>query len=334
LAVLREDEFEGFLKRRSAAMNGILIHGNDEAAVSLLARQAAAAAGGAPQLTDAAAMKAAPGQFLDALLSLSMFGDRTVLLVEGADEHALKFLAPAFAHEQPANFAVITAAGLGKTSKLRAAAENARLFASLAVYEEDEERLKTRARAILAADNLRWAEGAEEAFFQAVGAERAIVKSEAEKLALYAHGKAEVTVADVAAICGDTAEFEADEVIDALLAGDMEGTDRMLAALGDNQRSLFPLLQLHLARLQNFHLEMEKGTNADGAVRNARPPVFFKRQRAIIGQLRRLSMADLVEIQDSVQQAVLASRRHADLAAAITSRALLSVARLCRSRTA
>jgi len=312
-------------------MNGLLIHGADQAAVSLLGRQATSQLGGDVQRVDISACKAEPGQFFDQFTAMSLFGDRQVLLVDDADEACLKFLAPVFAHKSGANFVIVLAGSLGKSSKLRLAAEVSESFAALVVYEEDEGRLRARISKQIAAQNLVWEEDAEESFFEAVGADRAIVASEVEKLTLYAHGKAAITAADVAAVCGDVHEFGADELIDAVLGGDLESTDRIATSLGGDTRSFFAMLQQHILRLQALRLEMEKGMNADMAFRSAKPPIFFKRKAAMVAQLSRLDLSRLSEILDAIQSATLQSRKFADLSEAINSRALLSLARSCRT---
>ena len=332
MTVLREEDFESFLSRKLKAANGIVIHGADEAAVNLLARQATKHLGGEPQRLDVAACKSSPGEFLDRFLSLSMFGDRETLLLDDADENCLKFLEPAFAHATLGNFVVVLSSALGKTSKLRMAAEESALFACLAVYEEDFVKLQARIRKLLMEKGLVWGTDAEEEFYSAVGDDRALVAGEAEKLALYAHGKNDVSAGDVRAICGDTAEFDADDLTDAILSGDLQLTDHVGSSMGSEIRSFFPLFQLHIAKLQNLVVDMERGMNADSAVRAAKPPIFFKRKPAIMNQLKSLSLQSLIDIQVAIQETILLSRKNAELSDAINNRALLAIARQCRTR--
>jgi len=333
MAALREEEFETFLRRRINASNGIVIHGNDEAAVSLLGRQAAKAVGGDVRRVDITAAKATPGTFMDDFLSLSLLGGRQVLLVDGADEYCLKFLEPALSYGELANLVIVLASSLGKSSKLRVAAESGTLFSSLAVYEEDEAKLAQRIRKFLEGQGLRWGTDAEEAFFAATGVDRAMAMQEIEKLALYMWGRAEVSEADVQAICGNSAEFNSDELIDAALAGNLEETDRIVSQLGAEVRNLLPLIQLQLNTLQNLRAEMERGTSAESAIASAKPPIFFKRKPALLAQLRKLSMNDVLEIQEAFSAAVFQSRKMADLADATISRTFLSIARLSRSKS-
>lgn len=331
MSVLREEEFETFLKRRVAAMNGLLIHAADPAAVSMLAKRVISSFGDISHI-DIAQAKSAPGGFMDQMLSLSLLGDRQLLFVEGADETCLKFLEPAFAQTSLCNFVLITADNLGKSSKLRAVAEASNLFACLAIYEEDGAALLERVRKLLAAEGLSWTPAAEDLFFDSVGQQRSIVSSEIEKLVIYARGQKSVGPEDVNAICGDVAGFETDELVDAVLSGDLETTDRIFQALGSEQTRFFPLFAMHLSRLQQMRSEMDEGGTVDSVLRNARPPIFFKRKNTFAAQLRSLTLEDVVAIQEAVQAAVLQSRKLGDLSASITSRAILAIARQCRTK--
>ena len=333
MGIMREEEFEAYLRRGVSSTNGILIHGNDEAAVSLLGRQAAKAIAGEIQRVDVPAAKASPGAFMDDFLSLSLLGGRQVLLVDGADEYCLKFLEAAFSFREPANFVIMLAGSLGKASKLRAAAETSGQFSSLAVYDEDEAKLAARVRKFLEGQALGWGTDAEEAFFAATGADRAMAMQEVEKLSLYMLGKSKITEADVLAICGNVAEFNSDELIDAALSGNLEETDRIASQLGTETRNLLPLVQLHLNTLQNLRAEMERGSTAEIAIAAAKPPIFFKRKPPLLNQLRKFSMKDLLEIQEAFSSAIFQSRRLADLGEATVNRTLLSIARLARSKS-
>ena len=313
-------------------MNGVLVHGVDAAAVAGLGRQVARQLGASPQRIDVAAAKASIGMFQDSFLSLSLLGDREVLLIDGADDSCLKFLEASLAFEQPANFVILLADSLSKTSKLRVACEASKLFAALTLYEEDRSKLLARIEKHFLSCGLRLGEGAEQAFFAIVGNDRMIVMQEAEKLATYCHGKTEISEVDVNEVCGDTAEFDADQLIDAVLGGDLESTDRIMTSLGNDTRSFFVMLQLHISKLQSLRTEMERGQTLDMVVKNAKPPIFFKRKAAITNQLRKFELNDLIDIQETISATTFQSRKNAGLADAINNRSLLSLARLARSR--
>ena len=338
MVALREDDLDAFLKRRLSASVGILIHGDDEAALNQLAAKVAKAVTGGVETSssdDVAAsdVRQSPGVLKDAVASLSLWGDRNVVVVDGVDDHTLKAVQPLFEAAPGGNYVVLKAQALAKTSKLRAACESADNFASLALYADDRETLSKRVGAALQEANLNWDDAAEDAFFEAVGFERGVVNQEIIKLIVYAGTQSHITSDDVIAICGAQAEAEPDAMIDAVLSGDLANTDRMhmqWAEGGAQQSTFLALFALHLVKLQNFRREMALGATADGVLRNARPPVFFKRRAALLAQLNRLSLDDLLALQDMLSSAILQSRKSADLSQAIISRCLLSMARLAR----
>jgi DNA polymerase III subunit delta len=341
MTVLREDEFESFIKRKSAAMNGVLIHGADSSAVNALGQLALRGIVGAGDLSfatvrmDASSLKENPSRLDDEYRSLSLLGERRVILLDGVDDSHLKVMNSVLASDSLGNFIVLMADALGKSSKLRTAIEESATFASLAIYEEDVTALAARVRKLLSADSLKWGTNAEELFFALVGSDRSAVIQEAAKLALYCIGQGQITEADVEAVCGDTAAFGADELIDAVLTGDLEATDRMGSSLDSDSagtRGIFSVLLLHLTRLQALRMDMERGMNAETAVRNAKPVIFFKRRNAFAAQLRNFDLQDLITMQQSVSAAMFQTRKMPDLFEAIVSRTLLSLARSARAK--
>jgi DNA polymerase III subunit delta len=340
MSVLKEDEFDSFLKRRAANMNGILIHGGDSSAVNSLGQQALKVVVGANNLSfatvrlDRSALKENPSRLEDEFRSMSLLGERRVIVCDGVEESDFRFLNSVFVSSEIGNFVVLLADALGKSSKLRVAAETADKFACLAIYEEDASNLALRVRKLLAAENLTWLEDAEDIFFATVGYDRSTAVQEVNKLSLYCLGQMKVSVADVVAVCGDTAAFGADELVDAVLAGDLNKVDRSYASLdgelGGN-KAILAMLLLHLSRLQSLKLDMERGMNAELAVRNAKPMIFFKRRNTVISQLRNFDIEQLTSFQQTVSAALFEARKSVDLFDAITNRALLSLARLARS---
>ena len=338
MTLLREDGFEQFLKRQIGSMNGILVHGADSAAVANLGRQvvrAVVGAGGDAERFDAGILKDGAGRIQDEFHSLSLLGDRKVIWIDDVGDSNLKALAEIITSANSANFLFLSSDSLAKTSKLRLACEEALKFGALAIYEEGIEAVQIRLGTFISKAGLKWEDGADVLFLEIVGIDRSVVIRECEKLALYCLGQTVITAADVLAICGDSASSSSDSLIDAMLKGDLETVDRMFGNLdGDTggQRMILSSAISHLVRLQELRGIMDGGANADTVVRGARPPIFFKRQSAVVSQLRKFEAGDLISMQQSLAAAIFQSRKNADLSDAITSRALLSLARFVRSK--
>ena len=327
MAALRENDLADFLKRKYAAFNGMLLFGNDESAISAAVRQVVAAMpdGEEPLRIDASSLKSDPALLDDAFRSMSLLGDRRLIIVAGVDENHLSQVQSILAAKSLGNFVVLVAGSLKKDSKFRGAAEGNPLFAAVGFYEETDGALVLRVQTVLRQHGMNFAEGAAERFVDLCGSDRSVLVGEAEKLALYCHPNKTVSIADVEAVCGDQAEFEADGLIGAVLNGDLETTDRMFSSmmLSGDAKSVLIMFQMYLARLE-----------CASAGLSPKPP-FFGAQLAVSGrQLRLLSGDDLGRMQVAVQAAILQSRQMADLGDAITGRCLLSLARMVRQSRA
>ncbi len=339
MAVLREDGFEQFLKRQIVSMNGVLIHGSDSAAVAGFGRQIVKAISGETgeaERFEASNLKEGAGRIQDEFYSLSLLGDRRVLWIDDVGDSHLKVLSEIITSIHPANFLFLSADSLPKTSKLRIAAEEAAKFGVLAIYEEDLDSIRTRLGALISKASMKWDDGAEDLFLEIVGIDRSVATQECQKLMLYCFGQSTITSLDVSAVCGDTATSSSENLIDAMLIGDLESVDRMYGSLDTDaggQRMILASAMSHLVRLQELRGMMDTGTSADVTVRGARPPIFYKRQSAVIAQLRRFESTELLSMQQSLSTAIFQTRKNADLGNAIASRTLLSLARLARSKS-
>jgi DNA polymerase III subunit delta len=333
MAVLREGDLADFLKRKHQQFNGLLLFGNDESAISAAVSQVVAAMpdGEEPLRLDASVLKSDPAALDDAFRSMSLLGDRRLIVVAGVDESHLSHVQSILDARSLGNFVLLVAVSLKKGSKFRSAVEGSPLFAAIGLYEETGGALVLRVQTVLRQLGVTFADGAAERFVDLCGSDRSVLVGEAEKLALYCHPNKTISIDDVEAACGDQAEFEADALIGAVLDGDLETTDRMFASmvLSGDAKSVLIMMQMYLARLENISAAVARGVDMQSANRAGKPP-FFGTQFDAVRALRALTGDDLGRMQVTVQQAILQSRQLADLGDAVTGRCLLSLARMVR----
>jgi DNA polymerase III subunit delta len=334
MAALRESELTGFLRSKASKANGVLLFGNDDAAISAASQHIAATMAGneEPQRINAAHLRGDPALLDEAFRSMSLLGDRRLVIVTGVEEAHLSLLQPLFDETRLGNFLVLTSDSLKKGSKLRGAAEASPMFAAIAFYEEAGGARIERAHALLKVHGLSFSEGAAERVIELCGSDRMVLMGEVEKLALYCHPAKTVTIEDVDAICGDQAEFGSDEMSQSVLDGDLEKTDRIFQSMLQTAegKSALIMLQLYLSRLEGVSSALGRGVDFASACRSARPPIFDRQQPATRRHLNAWSGGELGRAQAAVQQAMLQARQMADLGDAITGRCLLSLARMAR----
>jgi DNA polymerase III subunit delta len=334
MASLREQDLADFLKKKSSTQNGLLLYGNDAPAVSAALRQVVVAFSGGEEALrlDAPMLRSDAGLLDDAFRSMSLLGDRRLIVVDGVGEPQLGLVQSVLAAASLGNFVALIADSLKRDSKLKAAVDAAPLFSSVSFYEETGGALVQRAESILRQHGMTFESGAAERFVDLCGGDRMVVMAEAEKLSLYCWPHKTISIQDVEATCGDQAEFEADALIQTMLDGDIDTADRIYTSMRDSgdAKSVLIMVQMHLARLEQVSAAVAKGVDMSSACRSARPPFFDKQQAAAGRHIRIFSGDELGRVQVSVQQAILQSRQLSELGDAVTGRCVLSVARLAR----
>jgi DNA polymerase-3 subunit delta len=327
---------DGFLRKPDPAIAAILIHGDDlgevhDHAAAIVRKIAGSIDDPFNVMTlDEAALAGDGGRIVDEVQAQSLLGGRRAVWVRGAGASFLKAMAPVLAGEISGNLVVAESTALARTSPLRSRFEESPHALAVALYEASPEDAQARVVTLLRREGFAITEEATLKLVELAGTSAPLLEREVEKLASYARGRSEVSLADVEILCGAAAETTADDLVDAALGGDVVLADRQFALIvqagGDPGAVLSALLQ-HLQRLADLKIVIERGMKAEQALRSARPPVFFKRHGAMLGQLRTWTLADLLGASATVAAAIPEARLTSTLAQSLASRAVLAVAR-------
>jgi DNA polymerase-3 subunit delta len=336
MTAVRPAGLESFLRKPDPAVAAILIYGEEPDSVRELAQRAVRKLAGS--LDDPFAVAALadqdlasdPARLVDEVQSVSMFGGQRAVWVKGAGEGFLKAVAPVLEGKVRGNTVVAEAGVLGKSSQLRAQFEKSPHVLIVPLYEAESRELAQMAEDILAADGLRIGPDAVSRFVELSGGSRGLVRREAEKLALYCLGQQRISLEDVEAVCGNDTGATPADLADSVFGGEVEAADRLFHDLvrgGEDPGRLLSAVHQQALRLQEFRIAIDKGAAAEQVLKQARPPVFFLRQRVMQAQLRSWSLSELVMAAATLGAGVMAARRAAALSEAIANRCLLSLAR-------
>jgi DNA polymerase-3 subunit delta len=342
MTVVKAQGFEAFLRRDLDKYGAVLIFGSDEGGVRDRAIQAVKHVAGALDdpfhvaRLDDSALAADPGRLADEVNSLSLMGGRRAVWVENAGSAFLKAV-ESLAGLKPGNIIIAEAGNLAKSAKLRSLFEGTGNFAAVACYEDEGEALSRLIGEVLGENKLSIDDDAREALLSLLGADRMLSRRELEKLALYCHGQARVTLADVEACVGDASGLSSDDLIAAAFGGELAETDRVfgrLLDLGTQGQQLAILALSHSARLARLRIEVDRGKSVETAVKTARPPIFFKQQGALMRELALWDSESLDEAGRLLNQAIIDTRTTvlSALSDQIVHRAILSLARLALQR--
>jgi DNA polymerase III subunit delta len=338
MAIIRS--LDGFLRKPTPGVGAILIYGGDPAAIRDVASRAVERLAGSLDdpfnvaVLDEAAISADIGRVVDEVQSQSLLGGSRVVWVRGAEQHFLKAVEAVLSGSVKGNVIVAEAGNLAKGTALRARFEESEHVLILPVYEASSAESATAAAGALERFGLRIGEEALALLVELAGGGGAVLAREVEKLASYCLGASSVVVDDVRAICGISLEVEADDLVDAVLGGDVVGADRFFLHMtqsGVDAGRVVSATHSHVVRLIDCRRGVDRGTRVEQAVKSARPPFFFKRQPAVQSQLKAWEMESLLAAAASLGAAILQIRLNPYLGDSLANRALLAVARSARA---
>src|SRR6201999_3413006 len=228
-----------------------------------------------------------PARLSDEAAAISMMGGRRVIRVRNAGNN-LADLFEEFLEDPKGDALVVVEAGdLNKGTGLRKLFEADDAAAAIACYADTARNLEDVVRDAMRAQGLTIAPDALEDAVSRLGSDRGVTRRELEKLALYAHGKKNVTLEDVQATLGDEAEARVEEAIDAAGNGDVGKLDLALERLwiaGTSPIQVVRQAMSHFQRLLLVSVEGKRGEGIDGAIRKLRPPLHFSRATSFKNQ--------------------------------------------------
>jgi DNA polymerase III subunit delta len=268
-----------------------------------------------------------PSRLVEEAQTIALFGGRRAVWAKAGSRNIAPAVEPLLALRSCECRVVIEASDLRRNAPLRALVERAKNAAALPCYPDDE---RARERLIdheMRAAGLSLSAEARALLIPLLGGDRAASRSEIEKLALYAHGRAQVGADDVTAVVSDASALALDDIVDAAFAGRTAELEDHLAkarTAGTAAGSIFFAAQRQVAQLHKWRTSIEEG--APFSLEAALPPAQFRRKRLVDAALKAWSAARLAAAMADLADAVLASRRNSALAETIAERALLSIA--------
>jgi DNA polymerase-3 subunit delta len=341
LVALRGKEIDAFLARPDAGRPIILLYGPDAGLVRERADALLASAVDDPNdpfsmvRLDGDELSAEPSRLVDEAMTVPLFGGRRAIRVRAGSRSfagGIDTLA-----EMPLKDCriVIEAGELRAESPLRKACERAKTAVAIACYPDGERDLAKLIDDEFRPSNLRIAPDARAVLTALLGGDRQASRNELRKLALYAHGKGEVSIDDVMAVVADASELKLDPIVDGAFAGrpdlvESEFAKAMIA--GTYSGVIISAAQRQAAWLHKSALAVADGTPVSTLLESGYPRVHFSRKANVEVALRNFSPTKLVAIIEQLATAAFDMRKQASLASAIAQRTLLSIAANARRR--
>ncbi|MDH3662280.1 MAG: DNA polymerase III subunit delta [Alphaproteobacteria bacterium] len=293
-------QVERFLRAPDSKTPVVLIYGPDEGLVRERAARLIKAVLDDPtdpfRLSDLAAdqIRSDPSMLADEARALCMMGGRRVVRVRQVADALRVATKSLLALETIDALVVLEGGDLGRASSLRKLIEQAPNAATIPCYRDEGGDLGKLIDHLLKERHLRPDAEARTYLIEHLGGDRAVTRTELDKLALFADASAESPRAlafdDVACMIGDSAAVGLDDLAHATTLGDAQAVERCLnRLLGEGQAPvrLIRTLLNHITRLYRLALLVERGEPVERAIGQARPPIHFRRKADVKTALRR-----------------------------------------------
>jgi DNA polymerase-3 subunit delta len=330
-----------FLRQPPSELRAALFYGPDGGQVRERADRLAKAI--CPDLADpfriseltAAALAADPARLADEVSAMSLIGGRRVVRIRDAGDGVTAILAATLAGTRGDSLVVIEAGDLPGRSSLRKLCETAAGAASVACYADSARDIADLIRETLSARRIAIAADAQAYLVAHLGGDRLVTRQELEKLTLYAGDGGRIELADAVACVGETNSLSVEELVYAAAEGEPAKLDNALLRCLQEGQAPISILRATMRHFHRLHLAAARvagGGSPDEAMRQLRPPIFFKFVERFKAQLAIWKPRRIAAALDSLTRAELDSKRAVLPQETIAREALFTIARAARGR--
>jgi DNA polymerase-3 subunit delta len=325
-----------FLSAPPAGVRGFLFYGSDS-------QQIAARAEG---LAHALSQKLGPGSEIlrlhDADLATdssrvavelstgSLFGGTKIIWLTSLPAKAHPALADVITRPVEGAYLIVQAPDIKKSHKILQAFEAAPHLSAIPSYGEDRESLSASIRRQIAHEGYEIDSAAAALIAARCDDSALLARAEAEKLMTYAGESRRITLEDVEVCLIDQQTSGLSEVTDHALNGDgrraLPAFERFMA-VEQTVTPVLAVLSTALLRLHALRVATDAGIPITQAIKDLRPPVFFKQQDTLAAQVRRWPVNALTGAIARLNETLKETRLRPALAEDLTADLLLDIAR-------
>ncbi len=338
------NKVDGFIRSLNPDLRAVLVYGPDS---GLVREQTISLIGTVVEDPDdpfrvvefsASSVAKDPVRLIDEVLAVAFGGGRRVVIVRDAGDDigaaVSAVLDNAAADDPMAALMIIAAGNLAPRSSLRRLFENDDACAALPCYPDDEAGLVQLVRTGLDTAAIGIDPPALHAAAAMLGNDRQANRREIEKLVLFAGPGGHLSEEMVLACLGDSAEASAEQAVLAAADGNYEGlVDHLVRvwAEGTEPVAVIRGAQRHFQRLHFVLAQTGGGVSLDAAIKQLRPPLFWRVAGQFRAQLKNWSLAAVESSLSRLTDAELSVKSTGAPATLICDRALMAIAQLARS---
>lgn len=339
---IKAHEFEGLIKRSDLPYRVFMIYGPDIGLVSERSAEISKKTG--VDLSDdfnvvkmdVSEINADPGRLADEVGSIGLFGGSRLIWIKNAgnDKKLVSAITAIMGEISDSVSIIIEAGDLKKSSALRKIIEKSSPAVAIPCYADDSRALQNLVDQELSIANMRIDMDARQLLLSFLGGDRLASRGEIQKLTLYCHGQEQIKLEDVMNAIGDASSISVDETVDAILTGNIKDLDVSYNRIILSKTPVFLVLRSCLIQLQQIDLmrsEVEDNRKRPSQVMAEMGRfIHFKRKPTFEKALNKWTCIKLRQEMDRLSNAILETRRNANLETSIARQALMRVCLLSK----
>jgi DNA polymerase-3 subunit delta len=301
-------DLPAFLKANPKPVHAALIYGPDEGLVRDTCKQIGESV--VESLGDAFNVKRISDEqikedraiLFSELSAMSLTGDKRLVWVETHSEKASKTIEEALEMANEECFLLISAGELTPRSTLRKCFESSQGGFALPCYKQEGAMLHHTIESMLKQQNITYGSDVIIYLSEHLGIDRGITLKEMDKIITYLGEEKELTLEKATLLIGNFSDVTVDSLCHAMATGqfnEMESALHTLFHEGNLPIMVIRSVLRFYFRLQKAALSIADGTSTDQAIKELKPPVFFKQIPAMKSHL---SFWRIKEIHFALQQ--------------------------------
>ena len=309
-------DINGFVTKVRDDIRAVLLHGSDVGLMReralIMAKQVCEDLDDVFAVTrlDGDQISSDPAALGDAAGQIAMTAPRRLVMVRGRGTEMTESCKGALATLHDSAFIIVEASETTTRHALVKLFETTAGVASIGCYPDEAGAIADLVNDILKRDNITISREAKALLVSRLGSDRAATRGEIEKLALLAGPGGTLEYDEVSQALGDSAAVAITDIAVAAAEGRVENLERAMEKARAEQQATIMLLrgcQNYFRQLLQAGLAMKLGGRGAGdAVRTLRPPVHFRMQDRMAGQIRKWSCDMLLDAVNRLQDAELA----------------------------
>ncbi len=232
----------------------------------------------------------------DEMAAVSMMGGRRLVRLDDAADSDLGAVTNALEMATGDSLLLLSAGDLGPRSKLRAYFEKETGVLAIACYTDSGENLASLIGETFRRHNIEAAPEVLAFLGDHLGSDRIVTRSELEKIVFYLGAKEgdigpakHLSLEDAKTLTSDSAEMTLNDIAREALSGNVVRLTALLDKAeieGTGAIEILRTVQAQLVKLNLVRGLVDEGVPINDAIRQLRPPIFYKERDAFVSQVR------------------------------------------------